>query len=132
VGSERTWRLLLPLSLAALAATLVFRPPQLAQSLWYTVQGLALVPVFICAVRFPRWRALEWLNAPVVAFVGTLSFSLYLLHFPVIFAVRGLLPNLPWGVCAAISLPLAIALSLLVWALVERPCARLRRRLALV
>ncbi len=129
-GSDSLWKwVLLPAGLAALTFTLVVQPDGWRDSLWYTLQSAALVPLFVCAVRFPRWAPLRWLNAPTIAMLGTISYSLYLLHLLVMFALRAQLPSLAWSQTATLALPVSIALSLASYVTVERPFAALRRRL---
>ena len=45
-----------------------------------TLQGLALLPIFYAAVRFPTWLIFRPLNIGWVRFMGVLSYSLYLVH----------------------------------------------------
>ena len=87
------------------------------------------MPVFVCAIRFPRWGVMKVLNLRPVAFVGVLSYSLYLLHHVILFAFRDRLQP-PFGPVtgAVAALALSLVLAQLIHVTVERPCARLRRR----
>ncbi len=99
------------------------------QTLRYTVQGAALIPIFIAAVRYPWWGVFRWLNVPWIRFVGLLSYSLYLLHTTVLYAVAH------WTHWRAprvgfVSLLVSLGLAVLIYHFVEKPCARLRKKLS--
>jgi len=131
MGSERVWKWgILPASLALLLFTFVFRAPWFRETIRYSVQGLALTPVFIAAIRFPHWFPFRMLNAKAVAFVGVLSFTLYLSHQIVLIALQTWLPLLRPYEMALLALACAFAFSLTIHQLVEKPSAALRKRLA--
>ena len=65
-----------------------------------------------------------------MVFIGLLSYSLYLLHYAVIYGVERTLPQLGSIARGCVSLAIAIALAWLIYVAVEKPCARLRRRLS--
>ena len=73
---------------------------------------------------------MKLLNLGPVVFIGVLSYSLYLVHYPMLFAVERLIPDAGLLLRAAIGLPASVLASWLIWLLVERPCARLRKRFA--
>jgi peptidoglycan/LPS O-acetylase OafA/YrhL len=130
--SDRWWKgVWLPLGLVVLIASLAisFMSESFKESLSYTLQGLGLVPVFVCAMRFPRWFAFPLLNWRPMAFVGVISYSLYLVHPTVLYGIDRYLPTsmLGRGVAAAL---VSLGLALGIYLLVERPIARLRRRLS--
>ena len=62
-------------------------------------------------------------------FIGTLSYSLYLVHDVLLRAVARLWPQSHAWQRAAISLAASIIAAWTIYELVERPCARLRKRL---
>jgi peptidoglycan/LPS O-acetylase OafA/YrhL len=126
----RRWKYaLLPGALGILALCVLIRDPGFRETTRYSLQGIALTFIFIAAIHFPQWPPFRVLNWRPVAFVGLLSYSLYLLHFAVIFAVQRMLPGLsplPQGVASfAVSMGLAWA----IYILIEKPCARLRKAL---
>jgi peptidoglycan/LPS O-acetylase OafA/YrhL len=77
-------------------------------------------------LRWLAWRPLAW--------IGTITYGLYLWHIPVIVFARGngLLPG--GALSALVALPLAVALGAASWYLIEQPlmnrAARLRRTAA--
>ncbi len=117
------------LGMALLLVTFVLRGPDFRETLRYTLQGIGLTPVFAAALRHPRWLLFRPLQWRPLRFVGGLSYSLYLLHHVVLRAVHWHLPlgGLP---SALVALLVALGLAWALQVLVERPCARLRRRLA--
>jgi peptidoglycan/LPS O-acetylase OafA/YrhL len=117
---------------------------------------LAAAAAYLCGAHLPvgRWRNVAivsgaalmlllvwqgrpaalagWLQRPSMVRLGSLSFSLYLLHHPCHAAVLALLPPVSGGaaalvqvsVLAAVSIPLALGLAQLLWSTVERPSMR--------
>jgi peptidoglycan/LPS O-acetylase OafA/YrhL len=129
-GGGLLWRgVLLPLGIALLLVTFVLRGTAFRETFRYTLQGIGLTPVFVAAVRWPRWVVFRPLNWQPVRFVGTISYSLYLVHQATLSAVA---QHTGLGVVARGALALLISLGI-AWAmyhLVEKPCAKWRRRLA--
>ena len=121
-------RLALPAAVALLLLTFIVRAPVFRDTLRYTLQGAALTPIFIMAVRHPGWRIFRVLNWRPLRFVGTISYSLYLVHHVVIYAVE---QHSRFGAVANAVLALLASLAI-AWAMhvaIEKPCARLRKRL---
>jgi peptidoglycan/LPS O-acetylase OafA/YrhL len=130
--SSRLWIVLwLPLAIAALLVSFLWRDPRFQETFRYSLQGLALVPLFVLAIRYHDWGIFRLLNVEWVKFIGVLSYSLYLLHPTVLF---GLAQWSTWHplVQGLVGLVLSLALSAGIYYLVERPCARLRKRLSRV
>jgi len=127
-SASKIWPLVLfPAGLALLLVTFLVRGPAFRETLRYTLQGVALTPVFIAAVRWPRWPVFRLLGTRPMRFVGTLSYSLYLVHQVVLGAVA---QHTRLGGVARAMAALGISL-LLAWAMylfVEKPCAKLRRK----
>jgi peptidoglycan/LPS O-acetylase OafA/YrhL len=130
-GNDRVWKwLLLPAALSLLVFTFTYRAPWFRETIRYTLQGIALTPVFVTAMRFPTWLPFRVLNARPVAFVGVLSYSLYLSHQVVLFALDH---TRPWDsppFRAVLALGISIAAATVIHYAVEKPCARVRKRLA--
>jgi len=129
VGSEALWkRVLFPAGIAVILFTFLYRAPWFRESIRYTLQGVALTPVFVTAMRFPDWGPMRLLNQRQVAFVGVLSYSLYLVHHIVIYTVHARLPDLHPIPQGALALVISLAYALLSYRYVEKPFARLRKR----
>ncbi len=129
--SERNLKwLLLPMGLVLLSVTLIVRDNQLRDTLRYTVQGIALYPIFMAAIRFPEWGLFKVLNWNWVRFVGVLSYSLYLVHFVVIKVFNHTMPELGFVATALLSLVISFAISYGIYRFAEVPAAKLKRRYA--
>ncbi len=129
VSERRLKTLWLPLGAAAMLLSYAVRSFWFQHTVSYTLQGLALFPVFVLAIRCPQWGVFRWLNLAPVRFVGLLSYSLYLLHNTVLFGVEHWTHWPPVAVGVA-ALALCLSLSTLILYAVEKPAARLRKRLS--
>ncbi|MFH7030287.1 MAG: acyltransferase family protein [Heteroscytonema crispum UTEX LB 1556] len=129
--SEKTWKcMLLPLALIILLLTFVSKSFEFEYTVRYSIQGIALYVVFICAIRYPTWSFFQILNLQWVRFLGVLSYSLYLVHYITIYAVENQLPNLAPFIQNTLALAVAIAISYGIYQLVEKPCAVWRKKLS--
>jgi peptidoglycan/LPS O-acetylase OafA/YrhL len=128
--SERIWKyVLLPLGIGGLLFSFVYRDEFFRGTLRYTFQGVSLIPVFVCAVRYPDWLPMRPLNFRPIAFVGALSYSLYLVHQVVIAVVANQLPDLGNGPRGVVALAVSLVIAWSIYMAVEKPCARLRHKL---
>lgn len=78
----------------------------------------------------PLHRLLTW---PPLVWTGSISYGLYLWHWPLFCLLtlalgHGERPAGAMGILLALGIPLAFAVSWLSWLLVERPCQKLRHR----
>lgn len=125
--SSAEWLALLG-GVGLLLVTFLYRDPAFRESVRYSLQGVGLYPLFFVAVRHPNLLLTRFLNLRPVRFVGTLSFSLYLVHQVMIYCIE-----LPYGAGvwqSVVALSLSLVLSTAVWKLIEKPCAKLRSRLS--
>lgn len=128
--SGRWWKAFwLPLGGAVLLATCLIRDPRFQESFRYTLESLALFPLFIVAVRYPHWAPCRLLNMRWLRFVGTLSYSLYLMHTTVLYLLHQWVPGNA-VVQDVLALVMSLLIAALIYQLVEKPCARLRKRLS--
>jgi peptidoglycan/LPS O-acetylase OafA/YrhL len=127
----RQMRWLLPVSLAVLIATFLYRSEGFRSTFRYTIQGVALMPLFIAAIRFQGALVVRILNLAWVRFLGVLSYSLYLCHSIILEAI-----SRDWTIgpvfTGALGIIGALIFATLVHYLVERPCTRARKRLSRV
>jgi peptidoglycan/LPS O-acetylase OafA/YrhL len=117
----------LALGLAALLSSFLIRDPAFRETLRYSLQGIGLYPVFLTAVRYPDWIIYRFLNLKPVRFIGTLSYSLYLVHQVVIICITDPMSYGP-VVRGVVALAISLAASTAIWFFVEEPFAELRRR----
>lgn len=67
-------------ALAVLLFCFICRNEEFRQTLRYTLQGLALFPIFYLAVRRSHWLIFRWLNWNLVRGLGVVSYTFYLFH----------------------------------------------------
>jgi peptidoglycan/LPS O-acetylase OafA/YrhL len=89
-----------PMSAALLAAaaivmtiTIVWRDVYFRETFRYSLQGLALMPVFYLAIKYAAHFPFTLLNHPWVARIGVYSYAIYLIHYVVVNAIE---KNVPW------------------------------------
>ena len=129
--SRRLWtRRLLPAGLAVLLVCFVVRDEAFRETVRYSLQGVGLIPVFVVAVRWPRTLFFRALNVRWIAFIGKLSYALYLVHFTVIYFVEEQIRAVPAIGRDVLALALSVAIAFLIHRFVEQPFARLRKRLS--
>jgi peptidoglycan/LPS O-acetylase OafA/YrhL len=121
---------LLPLGVTGLLLSFLMRNAVFRETFRYTLQGVCLVPVFVCAVRHANWGPFRALNWAPLKWTGKVSYSLYLVHQIVIGVVYPRLNKVPTLlVPGALALGISLAIAALIYRFIEQPCARLRRRL---
>ena len=122
-------RWMLPLAIIVLFGTFLGRNDSFRETVRYTLQGLALIPLFIAAIHFQKSWPVRFLNLPFMRFLGVLSYSLYLCHSVIMEAVQR-----NWktdGVLTGTaSLAGALCFAIMVHYWIERPCTRIRKRLS--
>ena len=115
-------------SVAMLLFSFVVRGPQFRETFRYSLQICGLYPFFYAAIRHPTWAGFAVFNTRPMRFLGKLSYSLYLVHQVVIALAWRWLPfDGPARVVVVFAA--SLALSWTIWICVEKPCARLRKRL---
>jgi peptidoglycan/LPS O-acetylase OafA/YrhL len=102
----------------ALLLTLLYRDPTFRETIRYSIQGLALLPLFYFAVRFSDNRLFRKLDLPWAVTLGTYSYSIYLIHGVVIeFVTR----NVPAVATKFYSLfPIVLLISIAYAAAIDR------------
>jgi peptidoglycan/LPS O-acetylase OafA/YrhL len=95
-------------------------------TLHYTLQGLALIPIFTLVIyRATDW--FRWLNGRAIRFIGSLSYSMYLVHSSFLVAILARVRSHTFAVFLALTLTFLYAYAMN--RLVERPLARVRQRI---
>ena len=121
--------LVLPAALVALLLCLIYRRAVFAEVWSFSVQGAALTVLFIYAVQDHKKPLFRILNYRPVVFIGVLSYSLYLVHDIFLRAVAHLWPQWHGWQRAVIAMAASMIVAWTIYEVVERPCARLRKRL---
>jgi peptidoglycan/LPS O-acetylase OafA/YrhL len=124
---RRLERYIIPGCFAALLITFLVRNPVFRETIRYTLQGLAIAPLLYYVVHYPETIVGKLLNSRVLSYIGVLSYSLYLLHALVLLQMQRIIHSaLAVGI---LSLPITIALGVVVRTLIEKPAEKLRARL---
>jgi peptidoglycan/LPS O-acetylase OafA/YrhL len=118
-----------PATVVVILMTILIQDDVFKRTVYFSIQGVALTVIFIAAVRFPNWPVFRFLNLRPVVFMGTLSYSLYLIHSVFLGAMHNLYPQWHAWQRAVIALAASLFVAYLVYELVDRPCASLRRKL---
>ncbi len=128
---------LVPASAALLAAaailmmvTIVWRDAYFRETLRYSLQGLALMPLFYFAIRSAAYFPFTLLNHPWVVRIGVYSYAMYLIHQIVIYFLQ---KNVPWlaaskPACVLVTFAIAALYAAILDVSLDRYFRRLRRR----
>jgi peptidoglycan/LPS O-acetylase OafA/YrhL len=127
--SDRTWRwVLLPVGLAAIVMTSFIRHPVFQEAIKGSIQAAALIPLFVVAIRSPKWGPMRILNTRLMSFIGLLSYGLYLIHRTILSIVETWVSSSLF-IVVPLSLGASIAFCYALHVFVEKPCADMRKRL---
>ncbi len=124
----RGWSAVCAGAIAVLLFTFLYRDPTFRATLRYTLQGVALFPLFYCAVRYERSLFFSWLNLWPIRALGVISYTFYLSHYAAI-ALTGRLLGVSGFTRGVLGFAFALAFSAACYLLIEQRFATLRRRL---
>ena len=131
IPADRAWRPRpwhVAASLGVILLTLAVRDPAFRETLRYTLQSAALFVPFAYLLHEDGW-GVRWLASRPMRQLGLWSYSFYLAHMTVVALVRHLDPGLTGVGLMLAAFPVTLLWCWGMYGLVERPCARLRRRL---
>jgi peptidoglycan/LPS O-acetylase OafA/YrhL len=123
------WPVLAVLGAVAIYLTLELTDQRLTGTVLYTIQGLALVPLFVVAMRHHNWGPFRILNLRPVRFLGALSYSIYITQQIVIYSLHDRI-HAPHIVKGLVYLAVTLLIAAAIHYFVERPTMKLRRRLS--
>ena len=110
-----------------LILTLLYRDPTFRETIRYSIQGLALMPIFYFAVQFSDNRLFRKLNFTWAVTLGTYSYAIYLIHYVVISLIAKNVPAV--AAMSFILFPTALLISIAYAAAVDRFVDRYFRQL---
>lgn len=123
------WPCLMAIALAMLIASWLARPVAapgsiLGRTMW-GLAGVGAVLVIVAAMGWPRLRSS--LERQAAQWLGKVSYSLYLVHVPLIATLAYLWGSENWAVVAAVGIPASLLLAGVFHRIVEGPAHRLAR-----
>jgi peptidoglycan/LPS O-acetylase OafA/YrhL len=105
---QQTSAMLLAAAGTVVVTTIVMRDPYFRETFRYSLQGLALMPVFYFAIKCATHFPFTMLNHPWVRRIGVYSYAMYLIHYIVINLVE---KNVPW---LATTKPLLVLITFVI------------------
>lgn len=125
--SERSVRFVAAPVAAAVFIVVALAPQSFGLTAGDSILYVCLVPLFWVVIAHPQGLTGRLLNNRVVAHVGVLSFSIYLLHRLALGLVE-LVVDVPIAIDLT-ALALSLVAAQLMYVVVEKPLGRVRRRL---
>lgn len=124
---------ILAVAITLLLFTFVYRSPDFRSTFRYTLQGIALTPLFFYAVTRPDAVIFRPLNWGWMRRIGVWSYTIYLSHYVIAHALQhtGVAPS-SGPIMLIVVFILSCGWAALVYQLAERPLHPLRRRLSKV
>lgn len=120
--------LLLAVSIICLALTLVPASIFFREVFRYSLQGLALLPVFYLAISKSYWLPFRILNSRIFVGFGKISYTFYLSHYVALIVTDKYFNSMPWF-AVLLAFSLATIFSTAMYFTVERRFSRLRNLL---
>lgn len=118
-------------AIVALIFSFVFRDDTFRSTLRYSLQGIALIPVFYYAVFYPHWWIFRFLNWPLFKMIGLYSYTIYLVHTVVLGGLRqSSLSSYGDLFMAIFAFGICISYAAILYHFVEKPVKNLRGRFA--
>lgn len=127
-----SWRLPIfaLIGLSVILVSLMFRNLFFRETFRYTIQGLALMPIFSLAIDRPSFFTVRFLNWSVVRRLGVLSYNIYLSHYIVIHCIERAFPSVQNpAVMLILAGAIAVGYSMAVERYIEVQFLALRHRL---
>jgi peptidoglycan/LPS O-acetylase OafA/YrhL len=128
---EPTSATLLATAAIVMAITIAWRDAYFRETFRYSLQGLALIPVFYFAIKCAAHFPFTVLNYPWIARIGVYSYAMYLVHYIVIAVIE---KSAPWLATAKPLLVLVTFVIATLYAAILDNCVdsyfrRLRKKL---
>ena len=121
---------LIAIAIIGILATFVIRDDTFRSTWRYSIQGLALMPIFFFAVTHPNALLFRPLNWRFVRFLGVLSYSIYLVHNVILQMLFERLSGGEETVWAAmLAAGMSVGYAALVYRSVDLPSIRIRELL---
>lgn len=127
--SPMEWALLAT-GFALLLMTLVYRDAAFRETYRYSLQGIALLPIFYFSIRFHDNLPFRFLNSTLMNKLGVWSYSIYLIHYVLINAIVANWPSFSNRAFSlfAVTIALACCYAAVIDRFIDPPFRILRRR----
>lgn len=130
ISKQKTlWLILLFLGLGLLLLSLLYRNEFFRDTFRYTLQGLALVPIFVASVFLNNHLLLSWLENKILKKIGVYSYSIYLCHMVLYDLVKRTLGVEDGIFMFAVVTGTSVAFAALVDVLVDEKLRKQRKKL---
>ncbi len=106
----------------------LYRDQAFRQTYRYTLQGVALFPIFYLVVINSERAVFRWLDWRPIRYIGTLSYTLYLVHHVILYSGEYLFPNLHRVSRGLAAGALSVGLAALSYHYLEQPLTNLRKK----
>lgn len=106
--------------LLLLLVSLLWRDPDFRQTLRYTLQGIALLPIFYYIVSSPNVWQTRWLTWRPLCWLGWVSYTVYLVHLAILDKLRTYTTWPRWAIGLAAAL-IACLMAEIVRRVIEVP-----------
>jgi len=111
--------------------SLLYRNEEFRQTWRYSVQGIAMVPLFLHLFIFKRRDRIDgFLRSTLMVYVGKISYSLYLYHWLALTFLAQLMQGSAAWQMSGLAIPVMLGLSVASYHLIETPIRRKGHRLA--
>lgn len=114
-------------SILLLLITFLYRDEIFRLTLRYTLQGIALLPLFYYSIAFSKHRLFSFLNFQILEKIGIYSYSIYLVHFVLLHFIQMNVPILDQKyILVPTVLITSIFFGFMVYHLIEKPLKKYR------
>jgi peptidoglycan/LPS O-acetylase OafA/YrhL len=114
-----------------MVASLAYRSDEFRQTWRYSVQGVAMIPLFLHLFIFKRRDGIDAvLRSSPMVYIGKISYSLYLHHWLTLTFLWQLLQGTPQWQISLVAVPLMLGLAAASYHIVETPIRRIGQRFA--
>lgn len=122
------WGVILAFALTLIASYWLLLPSFSSDRLFWMTRPAVEIGVTLVLVAAATWAPLRWLlSAKPFRWAGLISFSLYLVHEPILIAAASLVPGSRWAIVGGVLVAVATAVGFFF--LVEKPSHKIARLL---
>ena len=125
--SRRGYAIAAIIGTVALIISVAMRGEMFRQTFRYSIQGVALFPIFIYVIRYTNSFVTRFLEMRFLTHLGDLSYSLYVVHYIVLFVIEQWLPVGPLKTLF-LTFSISYVIATFMRTYVELPSTRIRNQ----